>query len=220
MSATINLNANTLTVGADNTTPVDPVNASSGTYAGTIAGTGGITKIGSGTLTLGGANTYTGSTTISGGTLQIGNGGTTGTLGTGPVIDDAALRINRSDAITVANAISGSGTLTQAGSGTTTLSGGTGNTYTGLTTVSAGTLNLDKSSGNAIGGDLTISGGNVTYAAGRSHQIADTAAVTISSGNFNGTALNAGVTTNITETIGSMTVTGGSFQTGRGPSGR
>ena len=147
-----------------------------------------MTKIGSGTLTLGGANTYTGSTTISSGTLQIGNGGTTGTLGTGPVIDDAALRINRSNAITVANAISGSGTLTQAGSGTTTLSGGTGNTYTGLTTVSAGTLNLDKSSGNAIGGDLTISGGNVTYAAGRSHQIADTAAVTISSGNFNGTA--------------------------------
>ena len=46
-----------------------------------ISGTGTLTQAGTGTMTLTGANTYTGGTTISAGTLQIGNGGTTGTLG-------------------------------------------------------------------------------------------------------------------------------------------
>ena len=69
--------------------------------ASDISGTGTLTKIGAGTTTLTGANTYSGTTTISAGTLQIGNGGTTGTLGSGNVVNNAALRINRSDALTL-----------------------------------------------------------------------------------------------------------------------
>ena len=110
------------------------------TFGQAISGTGTLTKLGAGTTTLTGANTYSGTTTISAGTLQVGNGGTTGTLGTGAVVNNAALRINRSDAVTVGQAISGTGTLTKLGAGTTTLTGA--NTYSGTTTISAGTLQV------------------------------------------------------------------------------
>ena len=47
----------------------------------------------------------TGSTTINAGTLQIGAGGTTGSLGTGTVSNSGTLAFSRSDDITVANVI-------------------------------------------------------------------------------------------------------------------
>ena len=56
---------------------------------------------------------YSGTTTISAGTLQLGNGGTTGTLGTGAVVNNGGLDVNRSDALTVSNDISGTGTVDQ-----------------------------------------------------------------------------------------------------------
>ena len=62
-----------------------------------INGTGPFTKNGAGTLGLSGANTYTGGTTISAGTLQIGNGGTSGSI-VGNVTNNADLAFNRSDA--------------------------------------------------------------------------------------------------------------------------
>ena len=106
------------------------------TYAGVVSGTGSLTQAGAGTLTLTGANTYTGGTTISAGTLQIGSGGTTGSL-VGDIVDNGALIFNRSNALTYAGTISGTGTVTKLGSSARlTLTGD--NTYTGSTTISAG----------------------------------------------------------------------------------
>ena len=71
--------------------------------------------------------------TINAGMLQIGSGGTTGSLGARATsTNNGTLDSNRSNSDTAANAISGSGHLTQAGAGTTTLTGT--NTYSGTTT--------------------------------------------------------------------------------------
>jgi autotransporter-associated beta strand protein len=114
-------------------------NNASATYTGSLSGAGSLTKVGTGTATLAGSNTHSGGTTISGGTLQIGNGGTTGSLA-GDVTNNATLNFNGSDTSTYAGVISGTGALTKLGTGTLTLSGT--NTYTGGTTVTGGTLQV------------------------------------------------------------------------------
>ena len=109
------------------------------TFAGNISGTGALQQLSAQTTILTGTNTYTGGTTISDGTLQLGDGGTSGSI-LGNVIDDGVLAINRSDTYTFAGNMSGPGALQQLGTGTTILTGT--NTYTGGTTISAGTLQL------------------------------------------------------------------------------
>jgi len=99
-----------------------------------------------GTLILSGDSTYTGGTTISAGTLQLGNGGTTGSI-VGDVTNNGALAFNRSDTFTFPGVISGTGSVSQIGAGTTVLTAN--NTYTGATTVAAGTLIVNGSIGNS-----------------------------------------------------------------------
>ncbi|RUW75144.1 autotransporter outer membrane beta-barrel domain-containing protein [Mesorhizobium sp. M4B.F.Ca.ET.049.02.1.2] len=101
-----------------------------------IIGGGPLSKLGAGTLILTGDNNY-GGTTISAGTLQLGNGGTTGSI-TGNVTNNGILTFDRSNDMNHAGAISGSGAVIQQGAGSTTLTGA--NTYSGGTTISAGTL--------------------------------------------------------------------------------
>ena len=62
------------------------------TFAGIIASTSSLNKVGTGTLILSGNSTYTGTTTVTGGILQVGDGVTTGAgaLGTGAVTIGAA----------------------------------------------------------------------------------------------------------------------------------
>ena len=113
------------------------------TVASVISGNGTLTQAGNGTVTLTANNTYTGNTTISAGTLQAGNGNATGTLGTGAT-DYAALIFDTTSNITVASAISGNGTLSQAGNGTVNLTGNN-TAFAGNTTISnGGTVNLNS----------------------------------------------------------------------------
>ncbi|MBL9132750.1 MAG: autotransporter-associated beta strand repeat-containing protein, partial [Verrucomicrobiaceae bacterium] len=137
----------------------------SSTFSGTIAGTNGgtqgdiaLTKSGSGTQVLAGSNSYSGGTTITGGTLQIGGGGTTGQLGSGAVSNDANLAVNRSDSITLNQAITGTGTVSQVGAGTTILTGN--NSYTGGTTIASGTLRMGNGglTGSVGSGDISNNG--------------------------------------------------------------
>ena len=83
------------------------------------------------------------------GTLRVGAGGSSGTLGSGNVSVNtgAALVFSRADNVSVANVISGGGTLTKAGPGALTLTGT--NSYTGTTTVSSGTLAIGNDPGAA-----------------------------------------------------------------------
>jgi outer membrane autotransporter protein len=130
------------------------------TIAAPIVGTGGLNKAGLGLLTLTGSNTYTGGTTIAAGTLQIGHGGTTGSI-VGDVVDNANLAFSHSDNITFSGLVSGTGTLTQIGPGTLTLTNLT-NSYSGGTFALGGTLSVanDAELGLSTGG-ITLQGGEL-----------------------------------------------------------
>ncbi len=121
-----------------------------------IDGTGSLTKTGANTLILTATNPYSGTTTVSDGTLQIGNGGTTGTLGAGAVTNNASLIFDHGTgaAVTVANSISGTGSLTKRGSGLLLLTATS--LYSGATTVEQGTLRIG---GHLDGTAVTVQGG-------------------------------------------------------------
>ena len=116
-----------------------------------IAGAASLEMDGSGTVTILNNNSYTGRTAINNGIVQVGNGGTSGSLGSGPIVDNADLQFNRSDVLAVGGNISGTGALEQNGTGTLTLAGA--NAYAGATTVNAGVLNL---TGTNSGSSITV----------------------------------------------------------------
>ncbi len=157
------------TINFSDTTPDFNVAAGlSVTVGSVISGTHGLNYGGggSGILTLTGANTYSGTTTISNGFIIVGAGGTTGTLGTGNVVNNYGLLFNRSNAYTVSNVISGTGGLSQIGAGDLTLSGT--NTYTGATTITTGTVSASTNAalGSTTGAAVSIYGGGTLDIAG------------------------------------------------------
>ena len=89
-------------------------------------------------------------------TVQVGVGGTAGSLGSGRVTNDVTLLFNRSDAYTVANAISGTGTVGITGGGTLTLLGN--HSYTGATALSGAKLFVNGTLGNT---PVTVNFGSV-----------------------------------------------------------
>ncbi|WP_158598571.1 autotransporter-associated beta strand repeat-containing protein [Achromobacter sp. K91] len=180
------------------------------TFVGQISGGGVVNQIGTGTTILTAANTYTGGTTISAGALQLGNGGTTGSI-LGNVVDNGVLAFNRSDTMTLAGQISGSGVVNQIGTGTTVLTGN--NSYTGGTTIAAGTLQLG--SGGASGAIVGNVANNGVLAFNRSDTFALPGQIS-GSGAVN--QMGAGVTILTADNTytGGTTVSAGTLQLGNG----
>ncbi len=168
---------------ADKTLTITGTDAGTYTYSGSITdGTSNklaLVKNGPSTEILSGSNSFTGATTINDGTLQLGSGGTTGSLSAGSTIsNNGTLVLNRSNTVTqgtdFAAAISGTGALIQSGSGTLVLGA---NTYSGPTSVNAGrvditsslTSNVTVANGANLGGEgsttgsLTFSGASTLF---------------------------------------------------------
>ena len=120
---------------------------SSATFSGSIqdgVGPTALTLNGPGTQVLAGSNTYSGLTTINAGTLQIGSGGTTGSIdGTSGVVNNGLLAFDRSDNVAFTGNIGGSGGVQQIGTGVLQLTGL--NSYSGATTITQGTLQVTAS---------------------------------------------------------------------------
>lgn len=118
-----------------------------------LTGDGGLTKTGSGILTLTGTHSYTGGTAISEGTLQLGNGDNPGTIA-GNIINNGTLTLNNNAVQQLNNVITGTGQFRNEGAGTTILTGD--NTWTGGTLINHGTVQLgDGGTQGSIKGDVT-----------------------------------------------------------------
>ncbi|WP_371373853.1 autotransporter domain-containing protein [Sporomusa aerivorans] len=192
-----------------------------GTYNNVISGTGSLLKNGTGTVILTNDNTYTGGTTISGGTLQVGNGGTTGSI-TGDVVNNGVLAFDRSDGVTLSGQITGAGAIRQLGSGLVSLTGNSG-TFTGTTTVEAGSLKVNGTLGGVL--DIQTSGrlqgtgtvGNLTMngviAPGNSIGTLNVAGdITFNTGSVYEVETNAAGQADRINASGTATINGGSVQ--------
>ncbi|OAM89120.1 autotransporter-associated beta strand repeat-containing protein [Termitidicoccus mucosus] len=129
------------------------------TQSGVISGAN-MVKTGAGNLTLTGNNPYTGTTTVNGGELQIGDGGTSGSIlamtDAGKTVNvdaGASLVFNRGDTIAYSGTIAGSGTVVQRGGGVL-LFDGVEQKHTGGSVVESGTMKI--ANGGAVGTAATV----------------------------------------------------------------
>ncbi len=168
--------AATLATGSDFT--VDTAGRGA-TWSGVLAGSGSLTKAGEGTLVLDAANTYTGTTTIAGGTLALSS---TGTLGTGGLVDHGVFDMRAASDVVSLPSLSGAG---QVNVGTNALVVGGDNSdsrfsgtivnegngwdasYGTFTKVGTGTLTIDGAT--IQGGEAYVAGGALAQTSGDTH---------------------------------------------------
>ncbi|MDM0090571.1 MULTISPECIES: autotransporter domain-containing protein [unclassified Variovorax] len=193
-SGALTIGAGTLRTTADITTarqlvlagPASTVSTDAGTTLaldGAVSGPGRLVKDGAGTLRLGSANSYAGGTRIAAGTLV----GGTSSFGSGPIANDGALVIDQATNSTLANDLSGTGSLTKTGAATVFYTGN-GSAYTGSWKVAQGTLSVTGS----LGGTLTVDPGTTLKG----------------NGTIGNTFLSNGATVAPGNSIGTLTVNG------------
>ncbi len=125
--------------------------------------TGGVV-VNDGVLILNNAgSTVGGGVTINAGTLQIGNGDTAGNLPAGALSINGTLVFNRSDNLTVATPINGSGNLVKLGAGNLTLTAA--NTLSGATTIQNGTVTLSSAGTLAASASVAVSNATLDVSA-------------------------------------------------------
>lgn len=181
------------------------------TGSGSINGTGVLTKSGSGNLTIGTANSYSGGTTVNGGKVIVGTDAALGsgsvTLGAGALnttasistarsfaVNDAAstIEVNTGATYTVSGAVSGTGTLNKTGDGALTVSNTT--SLTGGANVTAGTLTAANIGGTAStatihvnsGATMNFTGGDVANTLTGSGSVVNTAGTVVFNGDNSG----------------------------------
>ena len=157
----------TLTLSAPTVTVADNGTAS---IAAPIAGTAGLTKTGTGTLTLSGNNSYSGLTTIAAGALSISSDSNLGTATNGITFNGGTLQTMTDVTLTSTRAVNGEGVFNISPATTLTVNGTYGAATPGLLTLSnAGTLRLAGTTNAAAGliisapGTLNASGGALTF---------------------------------------------------------
>jgi len=164
-SADLDLAVTNLSVGANNQSTV---------FSGALLGAfnNNVTKVGTGTLTFAGSNTYTGTTTVSAGGLQVGQGGV-GQTGLGDVTVQNGASMYGTGVIQGHNFTAASGSTVQAGDSTATNSFGTlnftpvagGGTHSlqGDIILGIGTANNTGAIDPTYGGNTVGSAGYITY---------------------------------------------------------
>ena len=229
-AASSNIKATPATAGAVTNFTVGNLNLNT-TFAGSIVDNTAIgtssninfTKVGTGSLTLSGTNTFKGTTTVSNGTLSLanttalGNIANTTTVSSGATLDINGVAVPNSitlsgTGIGAVGALTGTGTASLSGNVVTTSNfsvGGTGTlTVSGIISganklekVGSGTLVL--SAVNTFSNGTKISSGTLTL--GASGVLADVGAVDMAGGTFK-----SGVTTGFNETMGNISLSGSS----------
>ena len=112
-------------------------------------------KTGTSTWALTGTGTAVTNWNILDGTLQLGNGGTSGSvIGNLTTASAGTLAFNRSDIFTFDNLVLGTGTISQVGTGTTIMTADN-SAFAGSTTIKAGTLSVN----GILGGTVNVQTG-------------------------------------------------------------
>ena len=195
--------------------------AGTGEIAGNIQeGAGGMVtsliKSGTGTWTLSGNNTYSGTTSISAGTLQV--DGSTGA--------NSQVNVGTAGTLTGAGTINGNATLTGGGTinksagtiaGTLAVTGGNWNgngTVTGAVTSSGGTFMIGSGANLTANGGMNVTGGTLLAGAATSTITGNVSYTSSTNSTFSGVFAGSGKTITMNATGSTLTLSGNNTYTG------